>query len=1472
MKSKILLLSALLILVLVQGQASIATLDLNQQGQLPFGSQKSEIQIPNNCPFIADEPTGPNRSINVLAGKQTAFYGPADNESVRSLVGYADYFVAQTALYGNGEAIKENVRYLHNHEVKVILVAYWWDLGPIETEVNGWKDMDAMLSTGINATDYVKTRIRNCINNIGAEYIWGLSLSEEEGVYPSETPATAVLIAWYLNYFYDWLHEEFPGINVVQWPAPGEFLIDQSDYYVKADAICFDDYNYNMTFVSQLASGLRNQYLDKPFIFIVCATWDLGWSTVHTNTYMKWATYTVAKWADAIGYFAFNSGNASWTAPDWAYELALKLCNQIHLMDSSTVYADTEWFYSWLGNDTMTESADNWFSSSWYTWETPGLYTSLSADHLAGASSVNLTKTFAGKGTFYYQPFAHYLWVPTGSDVPPQESINITGLERIVFWVKGQGWNGLTNTNTCLCLKGYNSLKSSYGTLTLPDFSNLLVDGQWHQVVYYAPLNSSWFNDWTGYAWQVEVISDYDSSPTSNSTTILLDGFEIQAFDNGIVRNETSLSDYAIETDGWLQVRGNAYFERHFSPVSSWYVQWRGDGDVEILVDGFWIPAPSNGTITHGVASAFRLYNGSYDWFKINSVSELQIGHVYHDPAAPAVLDEIHVFATIRNNATLDTALCYWRLDDGDWNTTTMSHIMASDYRTNSPFLVNRAASLEYFVWANDTNGNHVRSPSYFFDILDDMPPSISEVRTLPALPTADDAVCVLGTFSDNGAVDSALCFWRVEGENWSSTQMHPLSGDLFCSTDDIPKYPADTVIQYYLWANDTGSNTILFPAGAPTVYFSYIVAEGMDYLPPSLSVTWIPSETSVCGLVHFNAEADDTSGIARVEFYLDGGLQYTDYVAPYEWTWSSALSQDGQHNLNVIAFDAWNNSREVNVSLTSDNSEPSVYVNSPTNQTILSAPSAVNVIVTAIDASGLDMVLLNYSTGMSWSTIAMIQNGSNFEAITPIFPHGTVLQLRVYVNDTLGNGVWSDLYEYLLIDSYGPVVSAPVLQPEVPTSFDTVTITTTVTDSSGVSAVLLSYRVDAGTWSNLTMVLSSAYWVNIPAIATGSTVSYRMYANDTNGLWTITPIYEYTVVPFDVLPPDVNLVSWSPTIPNDSQSVEVTVHATDPSGVTQMILSYHEGILWHNVTMTLSGGDYIGTIPALDYSTSVLFKVYACDGQGNWGVTPMGSYTVTSSDQDGPEVLMLTWSPSIPTEEDDVVVCAELSDMNGVSTAILCYGQGTALVNVTMTFNGTGYIAIIRAYPIGIQVNLCLYARDIRDNWAISEWMMYVVSASDATPPLIGSISWTPLQPLSNESILVRANVADEHPITLVLLHYFDGHVWRNLTMDRLSSTPDEYMGELPAIGTAGTIKIQVLACDSSGNWGFSDIIELEIEGAPIPTTPITTTTTTPPSTTPYVDTTLIGAMGALVVGLPTGIAVGIILSYLVKKKRDRK
>ncbi len=47
-----------------------------------------------------------------------------------------------------------------------------------------------------------------------------------------------------------------------------------------------------------------------------------------------------------------------------------------------------------------------------------------------------------------------------------------------------------------------------------------------------------------------------------------------------------------------------------------------------------------------------------------------------------------------------------------------------------------------------------------------------------------------------------------------------------------------------------------------------------------------------------------DASGMARVEFYVDGALRATDSEAPFEWYWNTTPDEPGAHALRVIAFD----------------------------------------------------------------------------------------------------------------------------------------------------------------------------------------------------------------------------------------------------------------------------------------------------------------------------------------------------------------------------------------------------------------------------------------------------------------------------------------------------------------------------------------------------------------------------------------
>jgi len=63
---------------------------------------------------------------------------------------------------------------------------------------------------------------------------------------------------------------------------------------------------------------------------------------------------------------------------------------------------------------------------------------------------------------------------------------------------------------------------------------------------------------------------------------------------------------------------------------------------------------------------------------------------------------------------------------------------------------------------------------------------------------------------------------------------------------------------------------------------------------------------------VKFTAQvSDETSGIDRVEFALDGVLQYNDTQSPYEWTWTGL----GDHTVTATAFDFAGNSQSQSMS-----------------------------------------------------------------------------------------------------------------------------------------------------------------------------------------------------------------------------------------------------------------------------------------------------------------------------------------------------------------------------------------------------------------------------------------------------------------------------------------------------------------------------------------------------------------------------
>ena len=80
------------------------------------------------------------------------------------------------------------------------------------------------------------------------------------------------------------------------------------------------------------------------------------------------------------------------------------------------------------------------------------------------------------------------------------------------------------------------------------------------------------------------------------------------------------------------------------------------------------------------------------------------------------------------------------------------------------------------------------------------------------------------------------------------------------------------------------------------------------DTEAPLTSVTAPTGGATVSGTTVVTASASDNVGVAKVEFYLDGGLKSTDTTSPYEWSWDTNTATNATHTLSSKAYDAANN------------------------------------------------------------------------------------------------------------------------------------------------------------------------------------------------------------------------------------------------------------------------------------------------------------------------------------------------------------------------------------------------------------------------------------------------------------------------------------------------------------------------------------------------------------------------------------
>jgi len=153
-----------------------------------------------------------------------------------------------------------------------------------------------------------------------------------------------------------------------------------------------------------------------------------------------------------------------------------------------------------------------------------------------------------------------------------------------------------------------------------------------------------------------------------------------------------------------------------------------------------------------------------------------------------------------------------------------------------------------------------------------------------------------------------------------------------------------------------TGAHTLSARArdAAGNMTTSATVSVTIDNTAPTISMTAPANGAAVSKTLSLSATASDNTGVAGVQFLLDGAaVGAEDTTAPYAISWDSTTAGSGSHTLSARARDAAGNvTTSATISVTIDNTAPTISMTAPANGTTVSG--TVPVSATATDDAGV--------------------------------------------------------------------------------------------------------------------------------------------------------------------------------------------------------------------------------------------------------------------------------------------------------------------------------------------------------------------------------------------------------------------------------------------------------------------------------------------------------------------------------------
>ncbi len=151
-----------------------------------------------------------------------------------------------------------------------------------------------------------------------------------------------------------------------------------------------------------------------------------------------------------------------------------------------------------------------------------------------------------------------------------------------------------------------------------------------------------------------------------------------------------------------------------------------------------------------------------------------------------------------------------------------------------------------------------------------------------------------------------------VSGTSFSSPLTAALAALIFSIDPSFTPDEVETILIQNADHLGSAGRNIQFGWGrinaAKSLLAAAALVEGRDITPPVVALTSPSDDDVVKGTVLLSADAVDDTGVANVEFLVDGDPVGDQTTAPFRFSWNSTTISDGSHTLEAQATDGSGN------------------------------------------------------------------------------------------------------------------------------------------------------------------------------------------------------------------------------------------------------------------------------------------------------------------------------------------------------------------------------------------------------------------------------------------------------------------------------------------------------------------------------------------------------------------------------------